>query len=282
MAAASATEHDTHAEASHESAIHLPGLQGEEIPGWEIAGVGITNTVFSTWAFMLILFGVIAVFNIALRSGALPRVKQTGISVLRALDDMSDGFIRDRKFSRAFFPVIVGFFLVIAFGNVVSLAFDWLVLVSAGHSLGTYLRPINSDLNTTLAMAVLIILLSHVIAVVYKGPVQYLKGYLFNFTGHNVTERFINVFVGWLHLIGEFSKLLSLSFRLFGNIFAGVVLISVMAFLLGKLSIFSIQLGQIAVLPFWFFELFVALIQAFIFFILTNIYFSEAKDTHAH
>ncbi|HRI36646.1 MAG TPA: FoF1 ATP synthase subunit a [bacterium] len=277
-----AASHDTHAEASHESTIHLPGLQGEAIPGWEIAGVPVTNTIFSTWLFMAMLFIAIGIFNFALRSEMLPRVKQTGISLLRAIDDMVDGFIRDRKFSRAFFPVIVGFFLLIALANITSLFFDWLVLVSAHHSLGTYLRPINSDLNTTLAMAVLIILLSHVVAVVYKGPVQYLKGYFFNFSGHNLAERCINVFVGWLHLVGEFSKLLSLSFRLFGNIFAGVVLISVMAFLLGKLSLLSVQFGQIAVLPFWFFELFVALVQAFIFFILTSIYFSEAKDTHAH
>jgi F-type H+-transporting ATPase subunit a len=277
-----AEQHDTHAEASHESTIHLPGLQGEVIPGWELGGVAITNTVLSTWLFMAILFVGVAVFRVALGSGSMPRIKQTGISLIRMADDTVDGFIKDRKFSRAFFPVIVGFFVLIALGNIVSLGFDWMVLVSEGHALGTYLRPINSDLNTTLAMAVLIVLLSHVVMVVYKGPLQYLKGYLFNFSGHNVTERLINVFVGWLHLVGEFSKLLSLSFRLFGNIFAGVVLISVMAFLLGKLSILSVQLGQIAVLPFWFFELFVAVIQALIFFILTNIYFSEAKDTHAH
>jgi F-type H+-transporting ATPase subunit a len=76
-------------------------------------------------------------------------------------------------------------------------------------------------------------------------------------------------------------KVLSLSFRLFGNIFAGIVLIGVITFLSGKLQVFDVRFGEILVLPFWFFELFVAFIQAFVFFLLTSTYLKEARS-HEH
>ena len=81
-----------------------------------------------------------------------------------------------------------------------------------------------------------------------------------------------------MHLIGEITRLLSLSLRLFGNIFAGVVLISVMAFVGGKLSLFGVSFGHIFVLPFWLFEIFVAIIQALVFGVLMIFYFKEARE----
>ncbi len=124
------------------------------------------------------------------------------------------------------------------------------------------------------------IVLSQFIAIIHRGTLGWLSGYLFHFSGTSTVEKCINVFVGWLHLIGEFVRVLSLSFRLYGNIFAGVILITVMSFLLSKIAIAGIQLGQFALIPFWIFEIFVSLIQAFIFLTLTTIYVREASASH--
>jgi len=81
----------------------------------------------------------------------------------------------------------------------------------------------------------------------------------------------INFFVGILELIGEFAKVASLSFRLFGNVFAGEVLLVAMA------SIFAYVLP----LPFLFLEIFVGVIQALIFAMLLLVYFSIAAQDHS-
>nr|MCU0509063.1 F0F1 ATP synthase subunit A [Anaerolineae bacterium] len=80
----------------------------------------------------------------------------------------------------------------------------------------------------------------------------------------------IGIFVGILELIGEFARLLSFSFRLFGNIFAGEVLLMVMAFLI----------PYIASLPFYGLELFVGFIQAAVFMMLAVVFMSMATQGH--
>ena len=81
----------------------------------------------------------------------------------------------------------------------------------------------------------------------------------------------IMFFVGVLELIGEFAKVASLSFRLFGNVFAGEVLLSAMAAIL----------AYVLPVPFLFLEVFVGLIQALIFSILTLVYFTIAAQDHS-
>jgi F-type H+-transporting ATPase subunit a len=120
-----------------------------------------------------------------------------------------------------------------------------------------YLRPINADINTTLGMAALMILISHLIMIRYRGFFSYVMHYAFNFSGKTVVEKFINVIVGWLHGVGELVRVLALSLRLFGNIFAGVVLIGVMIWLSGLISIGWLPVGNLFVIPFYFLEMFV-------------------------
>ncbi len=78
--------------------------------------------------------------------------------------------------------------------------------------------------------------------------------------------------VGLLELISELAKILSFSFRLFGNMFAGIVLVAVVAGLLGKISILPSMVMM--------FELFVGIIQAFIFGILTMVFMAQATQGH--
>jgi F-type H+-transporting ATPase subunit a len=125
-----------------------------------------------------------------------------------------------------------------------------------------YLRAGTADLNMTLALGIL-----SVGAVQYFG-FKYLKfGYLkkyFNFSSP------INFFVGILELVSEFSKILSFAFRLFGNVFAGEVLLVVISFIA----------AVIAPMPFYGLELFVGFIQALVFSMLSVVLFNMATASH--
>ena len=80
--------------------------------------------------------------------------------------------------------------------------------------------------------------------------------------------------VGLLELISELAKVVSFSFRLFGNMFAGVVLVAIVASLLGKISILPSMIMM--------FELFMGIIQAFVFGMLTMVFMAQATQGHAH
>ena len=86
-------------------------------------------------------------------------------------------------------------------------------------------------------------------------------------------QKCINTFVGWLHFVGLPATLASLSLRLFGNIFAGIVLIGVISYLLATATGSLFEAGRLLAIPFWFFEVFVALIQAIVFAFLMIAYF---------
>ena len=193
----------------------------------------VTNTVLSTWIFVVI---------VAILSGLLYAARH------------KEGFLRTTgylivKHLKAFFEPLLGHnlpisktlwfvggtFLYILGANLYSLALDWLLAFSP-ETWHEYLRPINSDINTTLGMAVLMILISHIIMVRFRGFFGYILHYLFNFNGHGIVDKVINVVVGWLHIIGEVVRVMALSLRLFGNIFAGAVLLGVMLWITAKIG----------------------------------------------
>lgn len=135
-----------------------------------------------------------------------------------------------------------------------------------------------ADLNMTFALALITIVAAQVYAVKYLG----FKGNL----GRYFVSPFKNpimTFVGILELIAELSRLLGLSFRLFGNVLAGEVLLIMIAYLTQYLSPIALQ-------PFYIFELFIGGIQAYIFFMLSTVFISlglqhhgddEEKHTHS-
>ena len=136
-----------------------------------------------------------------------------------------------------------------------------------GYVLTPYVRAAATDLNLTIGLALLVVLWSHFIGFRRLGPKYARRFALPVITG----MKPIDFFVGVLEFISEFAKIISLSFRLFGNIFAGQVLLFVMAFLVSFLL----------PLPFMGLELFVGFMQAFVFAILTFIYFEQATHSHA-
>lgn len=264
--------------AHHADALHIPLVTGEKIHNFHIGTAQITTTVFSTWIFMAVLFVVVGLFYAAIKTNAFPRVRTLGLDAVSRLDRVLRGIIGNKKYTRQYFPMLAGFFVFILLANLFGLILDYITLVIP--SLHSYLRPFNADMSTTLGMAIAVILISQITSMYHKGFFTHWKHYLFHFSGNSLFEKILNVPIGWLHFVSELTRVLSLSVRLFANIFAGAALIAVMAYL--GTMIPAGPLGGIVTLPIWFFEVLVAFIQAFIFMMLSAMYIQEAVSTHEH
>ncbi len=145
---------------------------------------------------------------------------------------------------------------------------------TGGFILVPFVRGISLDLNFTFALALISVVMTQVIGFQAQG-IGYLSKF-FNFTTMFKKPFFgaMDFLVGLLELISELGKILSFSFRLFFNMFAGIILVAVVAALLGKITIISSML--------FLFELFVGAIQAFVFGMLTMVFMSMATQGHGH
>lgn len=186
--------------------------------------------------------------------------------LLKAVYGLFEGVLKDKTI--IFFPLLGSFFFFILLNN-------WFGLLPGVGSLlikvvehgevfhFPLLRGNNADLNATIFLAFLSVVIIQISGIKYLG----FKGYIKKFI--NISNP-INFFVGILETISEFSKIISFSFRLFGNIFAGEVLITIMAFLVPVLVTF----------PFLLLEVFVGLVQALVFSMLSSVFLSMAIESH--
>ena len=186
---------------------------------------------------------------------------------------MMDSILGSRQKSEKYFPLIATVFLFILLSN-------WLGLLPGAGSLGLkheifhegkgeivlipFLRAPAADLNFTIALAIIAVFTINLIGAMAVG-MRVHAGKFFNF------KNPIYTFVGFLELISEFVKIISFSFRLFGNIFAGEVLLIIIGFL-----------GPYFLpLPFLFLEVFVGFIQAFIFSMLMLVFVGMSVTAHS-
>ncbi len=130
------------------------------------------------------------------------------------------------------------------------------------------LRAPSADLNMTFALALATMVMVQVWGVRFLGGGYFRK--FFNFSGPNTFMKSINAFVGILELISEISRILSFGFRLFGNIFAGEIVLATMAFLVAFL----------VPVPFYMLEVFVGFVQALVFMMLALVFFQMASISH--
>jgi len=152
------------------------------------------------------------------------------------------------------------------------------------YMLAPMFRSAATDLNTTIALALVSVVMAQVFGVKALGPTYFGKFIAVGSIKRALTKKgvgcvgrigalglgFIDIFVGVLETISEFSKIISFSFRLFGNVFAGEVLLGVMAFLIPYLMS----------LPFFGLEIFVGVVQALVFMMLTVAFFVIAVSGH--
>jgi len=229
----------------------------------------VTNSLLTTWVVVaLILLGTfILKRRVAERPGGFQNVVE---SVMEGGLGLMDSVTQDRKQTLKYFPFVFTLFIFIILGN-------WLGLLPGVGSIGFHemhdghevfvplFRGPAADLNFTLALAAISVVATQVIAVVTVGFMRHLKKYV------NFKDPIMG-FVGALEAISEFAKLISFSFRLFGNIFAGEVL----------LIVIGLIIPYVVPIPFLFLEIFVGFIQAFIFSVLTLVFLKIATTADSH
>jgi F-type H+-transporting ATPase subunit a len=130
------------------------------------------------------------------------------------------------------------------------------------------LRAPSADLNVTFALAIATMVMVQIWGVRFLGGSYFRK--FFNFSGPNGFMKGINAYVGILELISEVSRVLSFGFRLFGNIFAGEIVLATMAFLVAFL----------VPVPFYALEVFIGFVQALVFMMLALVFFHMASVSH--
>jgi F-type H+-transporting ATPase subunit a len=270
-----------------------------------IGSFTITNALLTSWIVMLILI-VAALITTHRYPKDLATAKNSDLVPGNTFSNFIEWVIEGLhsfsasvagKWVSRFFPIVMTIFLFVITSN-------WLGLLPGVGSIGVFehpegpdahgyvargimmtaeqahngegvilvpfLRPPSTDLNFTLALALMAVILTQ-----YWGvkalKLSYFKKF-FDVSGfkQGAFMGFIMLFVGILELVAEFAKIISFAFRLFGNIFAGEVLLMVIAFLI----------PYIASLPFYGLEVFVGFIQALVFMMLALVFFTVSTIGH--
>lgn len=237
------------AEAAHEGGVHV-SLVAERLG--EFAGLTITNTLVMGWlvVFVLTILALLYRKNVAMVPTRLGVIFE---SLIEFVYNYVAETLGNEKVARRFFPVIMSIFLFVLAGNLIQFlpGVETIRFFSHGDSL-PLLRSLNTDLNVTIALALIA-----VIAVQFAGATT--LGFL-KYGSKFITFKSPMAFaLGLIELISETARIVSFSFRLFGNILAGEVMIAIAAFFL----------PLILPVPLILFEVFVAFVQAGIFAILT-------------
>ncbi len=234
-----------------------------------IGGLPITSTLVTAWLTMLILIAVAYVAG--RRMAMIPSRMQSVFELLigGAYDYVAD-VLESKERARRYFPIIMTIFLFI-------LAMNWLGLFPGVTSIGFFeghgdeahlvplFYPPAADLNITIAFAVIAFVTIEVAGILAIGAWRY-AGKFINFKSP------LAFVIGLIELLSELARLVSFSFRLFGNIFAGKTLLLVVMFL---------ATPYVLPVPLIAYEFFVGFIQAFIFAILT-LYFIKLATEEPH
>src|SRR3989338_5034038 len=264
----------------------LPPLAAETI--FHIGSFPVYNTFINS---TLVLIGfVILGLVLRKRSAELPdKIQNFAESILEVCLGYMDQVTHDRKKSIKFLPIAGSLFLFILVSNWMGIfpgigsIGRWMV-VHGERELVPLFRPANTDLNMTLAMGILAVALSHIFGIVAIGFWKYANKFVKlgdiwrSFRrptgdlpkgvkrGGSIFVAFVEFAVGIIEIFSEVAKMVSMSLRLFGNVFAGEVLLTVMASLL----------AFVVPLPFIALEILVGLIQAVVFAMLVLVYLTIA------
>lgn len=262
--------------------LAIPPLVAEPI--FNIGTFPVTNALINST--LAVLFFVAIGLLLRKRTDEIPHgLQNVAEGVLEFMLGYVDQVTKVRKKSLQFFPIVGGLFLFILISN-------WMGLLPGTGSIGRWLymhghlelvpilRPANADINMTLAMAVFAVVFSHIAGVAAIGFFKYANKFVkigdvissFKKGGMAVFVALIEFVVGIIEIFSEVAKMVSLSLRLFGNIFAGEVLLTVLA---GLIAYF-------VPLPFMLLEILVGLIQAIVFSMLTLVYLTMATAPIHH
>lgn len=222
---------------------------------FSIAGFPITNA----FVVMLVvtLFLVIVARLATRRLDLVPRGVQFWVEQLFSIVyNFIQGITGKESSTRVMFPFVMTFFLFILVGNFFAYIPGLGAFTYGGKAL---YRTVTSDYSFVLMLTLVSFFITQATLVLTGGPVAFIKKFI-NVSGP-WSMKPINMFLGGMDLIGEFAKIISLSFRLFGNMFAGEVLGAVV----GGLMPFVLPL------PFAILGLLTAVVQPSVFSVLTTL-----------
>jgi len=268
-----------------------------------IGPLQVTNTLLCTWISIVVLVALF--FAGTRRRDMIPSGMQNFVEwmveTLLGLVEGVSGKVKGKKF----FPLVATFFLFILVSNMLDVipgvdtvgsidhdairaahitsqpVLGFLLFGDLSNMLIPWIRPATSDLNLNFAMALIAVITAQAFGFYTLGPLEHISKFInvklffkslvkLDFQG--MFQGFIEFFVGILELIGEAARIVSLAFRLFGNIFAGSAVLAVFAFLLPFVA-------DIIFIPF---EIFVAFVQALVFTLLSLVYLEIATTGHSH
>jgi len=229
-------------------------------PIFKIGSFPITNSMLDVAIVDALL--LLLTFFVNKKLSKIPNMLQNAVeAIIETLQELTESVAGNR--TTKIFPWFITFFLFILVANLTG-------LIPGVGTIGFHekkdfiplIRGANSDLNVTLALALISAVATHILAVRTIGVKHYLGRYF--------SLNPINLFIGLLELIGEITKVISLSFRLFGNIFAGEVVLATVS------SIFAFLFP----LPFLMLEFIVGFVQALVFSMLTMVFMAVLSTPH--
>jgi len=252
---------------------------------FHLFGLPIANSIIGAWITMVVL--ICLSYLITRRMKVVPgRLQSAFEALLGWLYDLCRRVAGEEN-GRRFFPIVTTIFLFVAFNAWLSLipGFGSIMVTNAEGEHVHLLRGANTDINMPLALALISFVFVEYFGLRSLG-LRYLGkflnvGQVFRSIGHIVRGRlraglggiftgFIHIFVGLLEALSEMVRIVSFTFRLFGNMTAGEILLLIVAFLA----------PWVFALPFYGLELLVGFVQALIFGGLTLVFLTLAVTHH--
>ena len=256
---------------------------------WSPFGIPITNTMIAAWLTILVMGGIAyaATRKMSLVPHGLQNVMEASVEMLMNFVESIAGKENGRKF----FPVVATIFIFV-------IANAWLALLPGFMSIGFWhteggeqvliplFRGANTDINVPLALALVSFIFVEYWGFRSQGFIRYMSRFVnvrqyFGGVGQMLRGRvrsgmsmlfsgIIDIFVGFIEMVSEMVRIMSFTFRLFGNMTAGEILIFSMMFLI----------PWVAAIPFYGLELFIGFVQALIFCGLTVVFLVMAVTPH--
>ncbi len=262
----------------------IPPIAAEPI--FHLGSLPVTNALITAWIAVVLFVAFAWTVKRNLSAGAPGKFQTAVEALIEFMLSYVDQVTHDREKSKRFLPLAGTLFLFILvcnwMGSIPGVGSIWRAVSIDGRvEQVPVFRPANSDLNLTLAMALLTVVASHLVGMITIGFFAHWNKFVaigtilksFKKGGINIMVGLVEAMVGVIEFFAEIAKVVSLSLRLFGNIFAGEVLITVMYSLV----------AFIVPLPFTALELIVGVVQATVFAMLALVYLTILSEKpHGH
>lgn len=246
-------------EVAHGGGIHV-AIAAEKLG--QFFGFPITNTLVASS--IVVVFLIVLALLVGKRLKMIPgRLQSVFEHTVEGIYDFVADTLESREMARKYFPLIVTMFLFIWFSNLMEFLPGIGSILYHGEPL---LRSVNTDLNTPLALSLIAFFVIEITGILAIGVAKYGSKFFVN-----PIKDFLGFAVGLIEFIGELVRVVSLSFRLFGNILAGEVVLAVATYFV----------PYFLPVPLMMFEIFIGTLQAAIFALLT-LFFIKLAITEPH